>query len=83
MTSEPLRSREHQRLVARIVALAEAYGCSDGAALERDIDVVIRVEYLTFQRTIRTAEERYRRRVAKLERVANTRHLTDCGSEQD
>ena len=65
MMSARLRSREHQRMLERIVALAEAYGCHDLAAMSADLDVVIRIEYLTFQRRVRTADELARRRVGK------------------
>lgn len=57
------RSHDHRRLVARLVAIAESYGCQDLAALEEDIGVVIRVEVLSFEREIRSAEERWRRRM--------------------
>jgi hypothetical protein len=63
MMSPRLRSREHQRMLERLVALAEAYGCTELEALEADVDVVLRVEYLFFQRRVRTADEMARRRV--------------------
>jgi hypothetical protein len=66
MTPAPHRSREHTRTVARLVAIAEAYGCADLAALEADVDAIIRIEYLVWQRQVRTAQEATRRAVAKL-----------------
>jgi hypothetical protein len=63
MTSELPRSREARRMVERIVALAEAYGAGDLEHLSADLDVVLRVEYLAFDRQRRTAYE-LKRRVA-------------------
>jgi len=63
----PLRTNEHARMLARIVALAEAHGCTGLEALERDLDAVLRVEYLTFQRAVRSAQER-----ARLARICQT-----------
>lgn len=60
MTQLP-RSREHTRLVARLVALCESYGCTDVAAFEADVSVVIRVEYLAFEKARKAAYERERR----------------------
>lgn len=62
MSSKPQpRSRDHIRLVQRLVALAQAYGCHDLEALEADVSVVIRVEYLAFEKARKAAYERERR----------------------
>jgi hypothetical protein len=63
MTSEPPRSREHVRTVARIVALAESYGCTDLTALGADVSVIVRAEFLAHEREVRSVEERWRRRM--------------------
>jgi hypothetical protein len=63
MTSEPPKSRDARRMVERIVALAEAYGAGDLEHLADDLSVVLRVEYLAFDRQRRTAYE-LKRRVA-------------------
>lgn len=55
-------------MLARLVALAEAYGCTELTALEADLDVVLRVEYLTFERAVRSAHER-----ARLARISQVR----------
>lgn len=65
MTSSHPRSREHIRFVERLIALAEAYGCDELDALRADLDVAVRIEFLTFQRTVRSAEERWRRRLER------------------
>lgn len=65
MTSQLPRSRDHIRLAARLVALAEAHGCRDIEALEADVSVVIRIEMLSHQREIRSIEERWRRRLER------------------
>lgn len=70
------RTRDHLRMIERLIALAEAYGCSDLEAMRADIDVVIRIEYLTFDRRVRTAQELTRRRVAKIS------HSKDAASVQ-
>lgn len=57
-----------ERTLARLLALAESYGCSDLEALRSDLTVVLRVEYLTWQRQVKSVDERWRRRV---ERGAN------------
>jgi len=75
MTPAPHRSREHTRTVARLVAIAEAYGCTDLDALRDDVDAIIRVEYLVWQRQVRTAQEATRRAVAKLCHCPD-----DCGA---
>lgn len=64
MTYDPRKSREHARMVERLLALAEAYGCDDLESMRVDVETVIRVEYLTFHRAVRSAEERWRRRLA-------------------
>lgn len=63
MPSNLPRSRSHTRTVERLIALAESYGCRDVEALRADVDVVIRVEVLTWERAVRSAEERWRRKV--------------------
>lgn len=73
----PLRTNDHARMLARIVALAEAYGCTELVALEADLDVVLRIEYLTFQRQVRSAQER-----ARLARICQVSHGACAGSEQ-
>lgn len=55
-------------MLARLVALAEAYGCTEMVALEADLDVVLRIEYLTFERQVRSAHER-----ARLARISQVR----------
>ena len=64
MSGNP-RSREHTRLVERILALAESYGATNMDALGEDVNVIVRVEYLAFRRAIRSAEERVRRKAAR------------------
>lgn len=54
------------RTLERLVAIAEAYGCTDIDALRDDIDAIVRVEYLVWQRQVRTAQEATRRAVARL-----------------
>jgi len=63
MTSNLPQSREARRMTERIVALAEAYGATDLVHLAEDLEVVLRVEYLSFDRQRRTAYE-LKRRVA-------------------
>lgn len=52
-------------MVERLVALIEAYGCPNVEALTEDIDVIVRVEYLAFARSLRSADERWRRRMQR------------------
>jgi hypothetical protein len=58
---------------ARIIALVEAYGCPGLPALEADLEVVLRVEYLRIAREVRTAKEHARRAKVDLEC-----HLGSC-----
>lgn len=72
--SSPPRTRDHLRTLERILALAEAYGCTDVAALEADVSTVLRVEYMTMERRVRSAQEHARRvEIA----VGKTRHLAN------
>lgn len=71
------RTRDHARMLARIVALAEAYGCTELVALEADLDAVLRVEYLTFERAVRSAHER-----ARLARICQVAHDACAPSQQ-
>lgn len=70
-TSRRPRTREHIRLVERLVALAETYGAEDVADLETDIEQLVRVEYLVLERRVRTAEERARWWRVKLDAVSS------------
>jgi hypothetical protein len=63
MARQVPRSHDHRRLVARLIAIAESYGCTDLAALSEDMDAIVRVEVLTFEREIRSADERWRRKM--------------------
>lgn len=73
MASKPLpRSREHVRLLERLVALAEAYGCTNVDAIHADIDIVLKVEFLTHEREIRSVEERWRRRMHRGAKAPNS-----------
>jgi hypothetical protein len=67
MTNSLPRSREHRRLVDRIVALAESYGATELEALTDDMDVIVRVEYLAFEKARKAAYERRRRAEARVE----------------
>ena len=61
MRSYHPRAPDCARMVERIMALAHAYGARDLEALEHDVEVAIRVEYLTLERRVSTAYERGRR----------------------
>ena len=63
MKSEP-HSREYQRAVESIIALAEAYGCTELEAFRADIEVAMRVQFLVFERQRKSAYE-HRRRVER------------------
>lgn len=68
MKSEP-HSREYRRAVEAIIALAEAYGCTELEALRADVEVTMRVQFLVFERQRKNAYE-HRRRVERKHRQA-------------
>jgi hypothetical protein len=58
--NEP-HSREYLRTVEGLVALAEAYGCTELEAFRADIEVTMRVQFLVFERQRKSAYEHRRR----------------------
>jgi len=69
--SERPKSREYVRTIERLTALAEAYGAADVEGLRADIEVIIKVEYLTHEREVRSVEERWRRRMHRGAKAPN------------